>query len=170
MIRNVARAAIVLLTALVMPVAVVAAALPASAASSGALCEVSGHSYCINTANFNLYTPVTESGSGARTIDAVLQSGANQTYLLVFHGDTSGCVAGSNNGTAVEVKACDGSTGVIWTLNAASSGDLWINDAATRKFGVNIYLTGNNSAGTQYFLAGLGFRGANQKFKFYSSR
>jgi hypothetical protein len=76
MISQAIRAATLLLATLAIPAAVLVAPLSASAATSGSMCETYG-AYCLNTANFNLYTPVTESpyGHGARTIDAVLQNG-----------------------------------------------------------------------------------------------
>jgi hypothetical protein len=119
MISKAIRAATLLLPTLAIPATVLAAALPASAATSGSMREVSGGQYCLNTANFNPYTPVTESGSGARTINAVLQNKNQQIYLLEFKGDTSKCVAADNSGLHVEIKACNGSSGVYWTADGS---------------------------------------------------
>ena len=147
MISRAIRIAAVLVATLAIPAAMLADALPASAAPSGSMCETNGHQYCLNTANFVLYTPVTESGSGARTINAVVQNASQHTYLLEFNGDTSKCVASDNNGYFVEIKACSGSNGVIWT---STSSGMWINNYATARDNYNVYLTGYNQAGNQY--------------------
>jgi hypothetical protein len=163
-IRKAIRTATILLATLGVSTAVLATALPAGATSgiTGSMCEVNGHGYCLNTANFNAYTPVTESGSGARTIKAVLQS--NGTYLLEFNGDTSKCVAANNNNTIIEVKVCNGSDGVVW--KSAASGR-WINQQATNEYGVNYYLAGLNHAGDTYTLAQYGASGSGTYQEFY---
>ena len=164
MIRKAIHTATVLLATLGVPTAVLAATLPASATSSvtGSMCEVNGHGYCLNTANYNPYTRVTESGSGARTIKAVLQN--NGTYLLEFNGDTSKCVAASNNNNIIEVKVCNGSDGVVW--KSAASGR-WINQQATNEYGVNYYLAGLNHAGDTYTLAQYGPSSSGTYQEFY---
>src|SRR5271165_1171158 len=58
MVHSFVRAASVLLAALSVPVALLAAAVPASVAGDH-LCETNG-SYCIGSDNLNLYTPVVE--------------------------------------------------------------------------------------------------------------
>lgn len=164
MISKAIRVATILVATLGILVAILAAALPASAATSGSMCETNGNNYCLNTANFDLYTPVTESGSGARTINAVVQNASQHTYLLQFNGDISKCVASDNNGYFVEVKACSGSNGVIWT--SAGSG-MWINNYATARDHYNVYLTGYNQAGNQYSIKpDVSGDGYYQKFTF----
>ena len=145
--------------------AVLAAPLPASAADSGSMCEAYGN-YCLNTANFDLYTPVTESGSGARTITAVLQNSNQQTYLLQFKGATSKCVASDNSGMRVEIKACNGSNGVLWTRWSSNGVDMWLNNYSTGLLNNAEYLSGINIAGTQYLLQTQGTYGSLERFYF----
>lgn len=162
------RAATVFLAALAIPAAILGAPLAASAAAptEGRMCEYSGVTYCLNTANFNTYTPVVESNTGTRTIDE-LQDGTN-SWLLVFNG-TSGahpqCVAADNAGTKVEVKPCFGSSGVYWTRVGTSHADAykWINQAASKTMGTSFELTGVKNQG-QYELRADGLRGAFQVF------
>jgi hypothetical protein len=160
MISKVIRAAALLVMTLAVPAVVVVAPLPASAATSGSMCEVYGHQYCLNTPNFNLYTPVTESGSGARTINAVLQNG--NTYKLEFNGDPSKCVASDNSGQYAEVKLCSATNGVNWTRQHFSDGDRWANPYAG-----NQCLSGSDTPGGFYIFDGCGASGgAYQKFTF----
>jgi hypothetical protein len=56
--RKVIRAASVLLSALAIPAAVLVAPLPASAAPGESICEAFGNNYCLNSSNFNSFTPV----------------------------------------------------------------------------------------------------------------
>jgi hypothetical protein len=148
------RAAAVLLAALAIPAAVLVPALPASADIIGSMCETYGP-YCLNTANFSPYTPVYESRNNARTIDAVLQNQSQRTYLLKFKNASSMCVASDNFGFKVEIKACSGSNGVIWTRVAGNGFSGWINNyAADHANGNGAYLTGPND-GSQYYLSGL---------------
>lgn len=159
MISKATRAAALLLPTLVVPAAVLATALPAGAATSGSMCEVNGNQYCLNTANFSLYTPVTESGSGARTITVVPSGGS---YKLQFKGDTSMCVAAANNGIDVEVKACN-DDGVLWSQD----GQMWVNNEFSSQRGENVYLSGQNKAGSQYLIsAATTGSGLLQKFTF----
>ena len=148
MISKAIRAAVLSLTALAIPAAVLVAPLPASAVTSGSMCEIYG-AYCLNTANFSLYTPVTESlvGHGARTIDAILQNGSS--YLLEFNGAPGKCVAASNNLSEVVIKDCS-SGDAIWI----KSGNKWLNQAATTTGTpqLNFYLTGLGN-GSQYAVA-----------------
>lgn len=164
MISKVIRAVAVPFAAVAIPAAVLAAPLPASATTSGSMCEVNGGQYCLNTANFSPYTPVTESGTQARTIDALPQTLHGTTYKLAFNGDSTMCVASDNTGTSVEIKACNGSNGVLWTDDGSG---LWINQYASDQRGHFVYLTGQNKAGTQYILypmvSGSGYL---QKFTF----
>jgi hypothetical protein len=169
MISKVIRAAAVLAATLVIPAAVLVAPLPASADTiiySAALCEVNGQGFCLNTANFNLYTSVYESGSGARTINAVQQSNNHNYYLLQFKGATSKCVASDNAGHYVEVKACSGSNGVVWTLITTGDGFLWLNNYASGLGDGNKYLTGFNMAGGLYSVETYAIHGGDQRFQF----
>ena len=149
MIRKAIRTAVVSLAALAIPAGVLAAPLPASAVTSGSLCEAYSSQNCLNTANFNLYTPVTEGKNNARTIDAVLQNGS--TFKLEFNGDPSMCVASSNSHIAVVVKACSVSA-ALWTKGSSGGYDTWINQEATSTWGANYYLTGIGVAGDQFSL------------------
>lgn len=160
MISKVIRTAALLLMTLTVPAAVLVAPLPASAATSGSMCEVYGGHYCLNTANFNLYTVVVESGSGARTIDAVLQNG--NIYKLEFNGAPSKCVASDNTGNYVEIKLCSDNNGLNWTRHEFSDGDEWSNSYAS-----NDCLTGTDTPGGYFIFAACGATGgAYQKFKF----
>jgi hypothetical protein len=163
MIRKVIRAAAVLLTALVIPAAVLAAPLPAGAAS-GSMCERYG-SYCLYVTSFSNYTPVDENISFSNTLNSVLQSGS--TYLIEFNGNNDKCVASDNAGTKVEIKPCDASFGTLWTLKTSNGLDMWINQAASRLVGVDLYLTGDEcSPSCQYQLKVEGYNGGRQKFYF----
>jgi hypothetical protein len=168
MIRNVIRAAMVLVAASGTAVAILAAPLPARAATSGAICESYGI-YCLNAASLDLYSPVTESLNDYRNIDAVLLNGQDQTYLLEFSASvgsgTTKCVASTNDRSAVVVKACSGSLGVVWVLKTSNGQDMWVNQYATNG-GVDIYLTGQGSNGSQFLLLGLGAQGMFQRFNF----
>jgi hypothetical protein len=163
MISKAIRAAAVLLTTLAIPAAVLAAPLPARAATT--ICE--DHApYCLYAANFSNYTAVTEAISG-RDIDAVLQNGEYQghkLYLLQFHYATGECVAANNAGTKVETKACSGSTGVIWARVENSSYDEWINQAASENANKDQYLSGLDCSGCQFELHVEGYNGTYQKF------
>ncbi len=143
------RTAALSLAALAIPAGVLVAPLPASAVTSGSLCEAYSSKNCLNTANFNLYTPVTEGKNNARTIDAVLQNGT--TFKLEFNGDPSMCVASDNSGTEVEVKSCSVSD-ALWTKGSSGGYDTWINQQATETWGANYYLTGIGIAGDQFTL------------------
>lgn len=110
---------------LAIPVGFLVVPVSASAApTEGPMCEYSGVTYCLNTANFNTYTAVTESDTGTRTISE-LQEGS--FWLLIFKGSNneSQCVAANNAGTKVEVKPCFGSDGVDWTRVATSHADAY---------------------------------------------
>jgi hypothetical protein len=167
MISKAIRAVMILLATLAIPAAVLVAPLPASADTivySDPLCEVNGQQFCLNTANFNLYTSVYESGSGARTINAVRQNSGY--YLLQFKGATSKCVASDDAGTYVEVKACSGSNGVNWTLITTGDGFLWLNNYASGLGDGNKYLTGFNMAGGLYSVETYAIHGGDQRFEF----
>jgi hypothetical protein len=167
MIRKVIRAASVLLSALAIPAAVLAAPLPANADSSGeTICEVNGGHYCTNTTSFSSFTSVFEDSHSARTIDVVFQSPNNTNYLLEFNGSflQSQCIAANNNEDRVVIKPCYGSIGVDWTLKIVDGSDEWINNAATRDAGKNIYLAGSNCQGCQFKLLPSGISGALYKF------
>ena len=168
MISKAIRAAMVFLATLAISAPALVLALPARAdtiTESGPLCEVHGQGFCLNTANFNLYTSVYESNS-ARTINAVRQDNNHGYYLLQFKGDTSKCVASDNAGHYVEVKACSGSNGVLWTLITKTSGDLWLNNYASGLGYGNRYLTGFNMAGNQYLVDNYGVTDGDQLFVF----
>jgi hypothetical protein len=168
MIRNITRAVMVLLATFVIPAAVLAGPLPASAAGPAELCETFGI-YCLNTANFNLYVPVTESSVSGRNINAVLQSGTfegHSLFLLQFNGDTSKCVAAADNNSGIVIHPCNGGYGTIWALKTSSGSDMWISRVVSKAYGSDIYLSGHECMGCQYGLYGLGVSGAFQKFKF----
>jgi hypothetical protein len=166
-IRKGVRSAMVLLAALVIPLVIVAAPPPASAAGTK-LCEAYG-SYCLNTANFSQYTPVTESANNGRTISAVRTSDTynnQRVYILQFDGATSKCVASSNDNTDIVIKDCNGGNNLAaeWLDSPDGNYDRWISVAATMAYGSNIYLSGQEKPGSQYRLFGLGVSGAYQVF------
>jgi hypothetical protein len=137
-------------------VGVLAVPLPASAQDSGSMCE-SNSNYCLNTANFNLYTSVTESKSGARTINALLQF--DTTYKLQFAGSPSKCVGVADSGIQVEIKPCSGNY-VLWTWTQHGDGLEWANGGST---GTTLYLTGTE-CGCQYTVKANNYRGGYQAF------
>ena len=169
MSREALRTVTILLAALVIPAAILAAALPASAAGSS-MCESYGK-YCLNTADFNLYTVVKEGISG-RTINQVAQGGSAYgapTYLLQFNGATSKCVGSSNDIQTVEIKPCNGGTGIVWARVTVSSNVYeWINVYAskTNSQGEILYLSGRGIQGDGYIMVPFGSYGLFQKFSF----
>ena len=167
MIRKGIRSATVLLAALAIPVLILAAPPPASAAGTQ-MCEAYG-SYCLNTADFNLYTSVTESANNGRTISAVLTSDTynnQRVYILQLDGGTNKWVASSNNNTDVVIKYCNGGSDLAaeWLDKPDGNYDRWVSVAATMAFGSNMYLSGQEKPGSQYRLYGLGVSGAYQVF------
>jgi hypothetical protein len=167
MIRKAIRTATVLLAALAIPAAVLAASPPANAVNGNTMCETYG-AYCLNTADFSLYTPVTERLAGGRYITAVLITNitfeGRPVFKLVFNGDTSKCVAAANNNSDVVIHSCEDANGVIWALRTNNGSDMWINRQATGAFNQDMYLSGRNCGGCQYELYALGVSGAYQKF------
>lgn len=168
MIRKAIRRATVLLAVLGIPAMIVVAPLPASAAlTSGSMCEYYGL-FCINTANFSLYTSATESLTQARTIksEAYYSTG---TYRLIFNGDTSDCLGATNDGTKAEIKPCSGSD-VYWIRTTDPGGTngaaFWENTGATNTIGTKMYLTGIECNGCQYMLKVKGYNGGYQSFIF----
>jgi hypothetical protein len=120
MINTAVRRAAVLLATLAIPAMLLVASLPASAATSGSLCETNG-AYCVNTANFSLYTPATESLTNARTIEAEPQIAPPGTDELVFKGDTSKCLGA----TKAEIKPCNGGSDIFWIEETSGGSAYW---------------------------------------------
>jgi hypothetical protein len=169
MTRKAVRTVMIMLAALVIPAAILAVQLPASAAT-GQLCETYDN-YCLNTADFNLYTVVKESVNG-RTISEDAQGGRYSnypTYLLRFNGDPSKCVGSSNDIQTVEIKPCNGGTGVVWARVTVSNNVYqWINVYASQNNdqGQLLYLTGRGIQGNGFIMVPIGAHGLYQKFSF----
>jgi hypothetical protein len=172
-IRKAVRTVMIMLAALVIPAAILTVQLPAGAAT-GQLCETNNtNNYCLNTADFNLYTVVKEGGNGnGRTISEDAQGGkyANYpTYLLRFNGDSSKCVGSSNDIQTVEIKPCNGGTGIVWARVTVSNNVYqWINVYASKNNdqGQYLYLTGRGIQGSGYIMVPVGSYGLYQKFSF----
>ena len=168
MMRRVIRHAAVLLTALGIPVLLMVAPLPASAApSSGSLCETNGV-FCLNTASFSLYTQATEALNNARTITAEPAVAPGGTYTLVFKGDPSDCLGATNDGARAEIKPCDG-TDIYWIKDVSGTSAYWQNTGASTTIGTKVYLSGIGSSGSPYELAAKGKNGTYQLFDFCTS-
>ena len=156
------RRAVAMLAILAVPAVILAAPLPASAASSGRLCENSG-SYCLGSSSVQANAIVVEKPlSGARSLTAVLQSGTFQghaEYKLRFNANTTLCVAGDVFENVI-IANCT-ATGTNW----AQAGTRWINRAETISFGggYDVYLAGLNT-GNDYFLKYLGQTGFFYQF------
>src|SRR5438094_111042 len=135
------RHAAVMLAMLAAPAVILATPLPASAATSGRLCETFG-SYCLGSDTLQVNATVTEKSTG-RNLTAVLQSGTfegHAQYKLRFNSNTSLCVTG---GAVVEVVIHNCTdAGTVW----AQDGSRWINKANTISFGGghDVYLAGLN--------------------------
>lgn len=154
------RHVVAMLAMLAVPVVIFATPSPASAASSGRLCETSG-SYCLGSDTLQVDQQVTEKSTG-RNLTAVLQSGTFQghaKYKLRFNGNTSLCVAGDPFGNVI-INNCTGA-GTLW----AQDGSRWISVAATNSFGFgsDIYLCALNDGGA-YQLQKLGQNGFFYRF------
>ncbi len=169
MIGKALRTVAILLASLVLPGAILATELPASAAGSS-MCESYGK-YCLNTANFSLYTVVKEGISG-RTINQVPLHGSAYgapTYLLQFNGDTKRCVGSSNDIQRVEIKPCNGGTGIVWgRVKVKYNTYEWINVYASKHNiqGQILYLSGRGTQGSTYDMVTIGAYGWFQKFSF----
>ncbi|MGE5287478.1 MAG: hypothetical protein ACM3ML_09800 [Micromonosporaceae bacterium] len=159
MIRNALRAATLLLATLAIPAAILAAPLPANA-SPGHLCETyDPTSYCLGSANLNLYTWVRERIPGRDLTQSSLGGTfeGHPTYLLKFSADTSKCVAVSNDLAVVEIRQCNGGTGTVWARVTSSSGVyMWINRYATNSYGADLYLSGIGIQDRQYAVEPIG--------------
>ncbi len=158
MIRNAIRVGAIFLATLVIPVMALNA-IPASAASGQRLCEASG-SYCLGSANTSLYTAIVTKSTG-RNLDQTPLGGMYQgepTYLLQFSSAASDCVGVSNDVSHVEIKPCNGGTGIVWAkVDLGSGKSEWINRYATENNGTHIeYLTGKNVADKDFFTADYG--------------
>jgi hypothetical protein len=153
MVRARVRAAVRLLAVLSVPIMLLAAPLPASAAGRH-MCETYG-SYCVGSDNLSLYTAVTEkpesTGGGRNLIDTPLGGHFDgfPTYLLQFADDATKCVASDNAAIEVVIHPCNGGTGVIWARDITNGHLRWLNVYAAPMG----FLEGYNN-GTQY---GLGF-------------
>src|SRR5437773_5908121 len=136
MIRNAVRAATILLATLAVPAVIFAAPLPASAASSNNLCETNDPTtYCLGSANLDLYTSVTEQNPGRNLVQTPLGGTFENapTYLLQFSADTTKCVAAQNDLIHVDIRPCNGGTGTVWArVKVADNVYRWINRYATQ--------------------------------------
>src|ERR1700750_270155 len=136
---------------LAIPVVLFIGAGPAAAINNGRMCEVSGN-YCLGSADFSLYTPVTERNPG-RDLSLNELTGTFEGHFLwqlAFANATSQCVAAANNPSDVNIKACSGGTGNVWAVVVVDGSHYrWINRLATQQAGHDMYLSGKNSGGSQ---------------------
>jgi hypothetical protein len=131
-----------------------AASAPASAAGSSAVCESSGHHYCIGAPKLGRYDAVVETVSG-RFLNINSVSGGVE---LQFAAETSLCVAAGNGGVVVVQHPCNGGLGVVWVERPGSNGHYFEN----REFGK--YLSGANRLGSQYEIKNKDASGWDQQF------
>jgi hypothetical protein len=164
MIRNTIRAATAALAALAIPAAIFTAP-PAGASTAFHMCETYG-SYCVGSADLNLYTAVSERNPGRLIIPVSLGGEFDNygTWLLEFNNDPSECVAAANNLSDVVIHPCNGGSGVVWARDNSSGNDKWINQEASEGLGI-WYLSGSDQ-GRDYFLDLLGVTGTYQAFHF----
>jgi hypothetical protein len=164
MIRNAVRAATVLLATLAIPTVLFAAPLPASAAGD-TLCETYG-SYCVGSADLNLYTAMDERNPGRNLIETPLGGtyDGHPTYYIQFSADATKCVsAATPNFVRVVIHAC-GANGTVWAKVDISTGVFrWISRYASEQFGSPLDLGGFNS-GSNYFIDAVGVPGAFYSF------
>jgi hypothetical protein len=164
MIRIAIRIAWVLLAALGISIPLIAVSLPANAASTFTICELSGK-FCAGAPTLAAGDAVSETTSG-RLVIAVKQINAfegHTTYLIEFNANTNLCIG--VDGLNVDVESCTGN-GVVWALvhpGGVDSQDEWINRATSQHLNKDAYLSGSNK-GNGFFLADQGFNGAYQKF------
>ncbi len=167
MIRNAVRAATILLATLAIPAAIFAAPLPASAGSNH-LCETyDPTTYCLGSANLDLYTSVYEANPGRNLIQTPLGTTFDHhpNYLLQFSADATKCVAVAGDLNTIEIRPCNGGTGIVWArVKDADNVFRWINRYATQNSGgTNLYLSGWG-VGVIYQLRVWGQYGFYQRF------
>jgi hypothetical protein len=88
------------------------------------------------------------------------------TYLLQFSGDATKCVASANDLLSVEIRPCDGGTGIVWArVKDADNVYRWINRYATQNnvYGATDYLSGSGD-GSRYQLRPFPTFGWYQRF------
>lgn len=162
MLRTLIHRVMVLAAGLAIPVTIMA--LPSSAnaiTTNYHVCESSG-SYCIGSDNLKQYTPVVEKAES-------IGGGRNLTYVdlgtqycfpndpidscieefeiqLTNTSNPTMCIASANNGNDVNIKVCNGGTGVVWGLFVFGSNPqpVWANP----------YATSVHNDGYAYFLMG----------------
>ena len=156
MIRRVLRATMVLVA--VLPIGALAEQSPANAATDASTeCETHG-SYCIGSADTNLYTHVSERNPG-RSLLVVPTGGAATTFFIEFAPfDGSKCLAAKNDNHGVDIRPCD-SPYAEWFLPLDKDG---VSRDLQNFFGR--YLTGHNNGG-DYTLEEKGIAGGRQAFK-----
>jgi hypothetical protein len=169
MIRNTIRVAAVLLSALSMSAALLAASVPASAASSYHIYEAFGP-FTVGAPNLSINAPVVESSTGGRLIQEKLLANKFDnfyTYELVFNENTSLCV-GTYPGAPLDVAvvSCSNGTGTAWALDTSrGNDDAWINRAFSQAENKQEYLTGFSNSGGQFGTSTWGFfSGSLQRF------
>ena len=115
---------------------------------------------------------VKEDSNNGRTISEDDQHGTYlhfETYLLRFKGDPSKCVGSSNDIQTVEIKPCNGGTGVIWAKDVEGNNVYrWINRYASENNdqGQTLYLTGRGMQGSGFIMVPISSFGLFQKFSF----
>lgn len=167
MARNITRAGAVLIAALGTLAALLAVAPSANAATATdpRICESFG-SFCVGSADFNLFTAVTERNPGRdfTLISLGTTFDGFPNFDIVFSGDPSDCVAAANNLSDVVIHPCNGGSGVVWARDHQANGhDRWINREASQSAGVEEVLSGRNN-GTQFLVRQNGTSGLFQQF------
>jgi hypothetical protein len=171
MIRKASHVGAVLVAALGALAALLVTAPSAGAAPTPHICESFG-SFCVGSANLDLFTAVTERNPGRDF--TLIPLGTNfdgfPTFDIVFSADPSKCVAAANNLSDVVIHPCNGGEGVVWARNHQTNGhDRWINRRATEAACSSVTtcaeqeLSGRDN-GTQFILRAEGTAGLFQQF------
>jgi hypothetical protein len=167
MIRNVIRAAKILLAALVVPAALFIAPLPASATSASYMCETYG-AYCVGAPQIAAGATVDETATG-RLLQLKPLTGTfenHQIFEFAFNADPGKCVAFDSSADLVEVHDCGGN-GTVWALVTSNGSDMWINREDTNIENQDMYLTGYN-CGCIFVTGSKGVNGGYQRFYWHS--
>jgi hypothetical protein len=158
MFRKAIRVTAILAATLAIPATVLTAA-PSANASGSRLCETNAsNNYCLGSADTSLYTSIVTKSTGRNLNLTPLGFDylGYPVYLLQFSSVAADCVGVSNDVSHVEIKPCNGGTGIDWARERVSSGQIYfINRYATEHVndGKAQFLTGKNTADTPFFTA-----------------
>jgi hypothetical protein len=133
MMRIAIRGATILLAALASAAAMLAAPLPASAATALHLCETYGGQWCVATANLNIGTSLGEGATGRLFIESRQGAGTYlgyPTYKLKFNADDTKC-AGADSNLNLEIRDCTADGNVWARVNDGDNIYRWINKYAS---------------------------------------